>query len=352
MNDFGEQRTEILNRAIARRAEAEGNLARITDIWAGEKEGDTPLVVLVRNDDNGFVSKPGVAVGDFPRTSWVLDLPILELMLYNGAVINFDLFDGIAPMLAIREGFGLLRRTAEENFLRFLPADQRQAIYESWYEGELTEMKREREIDSGPDTTLETGIEFETDNPKTEFQAMLLEHIGFTETADPINRPQPGDGPDPVTAALISIVEASKQQPDWLPFKTLMPQAVFLRINTADGEPTIYTMSQTRFYLTKAFATSLLQEEDPSRAELMIYPGVQTAYPNFMFDIDAGEAAEFAEALIAVETPEDLTAVVERWGVRRSSPDFWAMIDSVTEYVRRTDPLKAATFDVNRYKNL
>jgi hypothetical protein len=84
----------------------------------------------------------------------------------------------------------------------------------------------------------------------------------------------------------------------------------------------------------------------------MIYPGVQTAYPNFMFNIDENEVAAFAEALIAVETPEDLTAVVERWGVRRSSPDFWAMIDSVTDYVRRIDALKAATFDVNRYKNL
>lgn len=352
IRDFGTQRSAILNEALERRAESEGHLARITDIWAGDREGDTPIVVVVRNDDNAFVSEPGVAVGDFPKTSWVLDLPILELMMYNGAVINFDLFDGIGPWMALREGFGLLRRTAESNFLRFLPADERQAIYESWYEGELTELRRERELDFGPDTTLETAIEFTTDDPKTEFQAMLLEHIGFTETADPINRPQPGDEADPVTAALISIVEASKRQPDWLPFKNLIPQAVFLRINTEGEEPSVYTMSQTRFYLTKGFVTSLLQEEDPSRAELMIYPGVQTAYPNFMFDIDEGEAAAFAEALVAVETPEDLTAVVERWGVRRSSPDFWAMIDSVTEYVRRTDPLKAATFDVNRYKNL
>jgi hypothetical protein len=352
ISDFGQQRNEILNRAIERRAASDGHLARITDIWAGDEPGDTPIVVVVRNDDNAFVAEPGYAVGDFPKTSWVLDLPILELMMYNGAVINFDLFGDIGPWMALREGFGLLRRTAESNFLRFLPADEREAIYESWYEGELTELRRERELDFGPDTTLETAIEFTSDDPKSEFQAMLLEHIGFTETADPINRPHPADDADPVTAALISIVEASKQQPDWRAFKTLLPQATVLRIDQPGSEPMIYTMSQTRFYLTKGFVTSLLQEEDPSRAELMIYPGVQTAYPNFMFHVDADEAAEFAEALIAVQSPEDLTAVVERWGVRRSSPDFWAMIDSVTDYVRRTDPLKAATFDINRYKNL
>jgi hypothetical protein len=51
---------------------------------------------------------------------------------------------------------------------------------------------------------------------------------------------------------------------------------------------------------------------------------------------------------------------VERWGIRRSSPDFWPVLNSVTAYVKRTNPSgapqraggRAATFDINRYKNL
>lgn len=352
LRDFAEKRSEILKRAVERRAGADGHLARLTDIWTGDKPGDTPVITIFRNDDNAFVSARGFAVGDFPKTSWVLDLPVLELMLYNGAVINFDLFDEIGPWLAIREGFGLLRRTAEANFLRFLPADSRQEIYNSWYGGRLTDLRRGWELDFGPDSTVPAAITFKTENPKTEFQEMLLAHVRFSETADPINRSTPGDTPDSVTKALRAIVDASKQQPVWRKFKTLLPEATFLRIDAPGKEPMVYTMSHNRDFLTKGAALSLLQDEDPSKATLTIYPGIQTAYPNFAFRVEEAEIGDFATALIAAETPEDLTAVVERWGVRRSSPDFWRVMQSFTDYIARTDRLRAATFDINRYKNL
>jgi len=34
------------------------------------------------------------------------------------------------------------------------------------------------------------------------------------------------------------------------------------------------------------------------------------------------------------------------------SPDFWPVLNSVTAHTKRTNPRKAGTFDVNRYKNL
>lgn len=45
-------------------------------------------------------------------------------------------------------------------------------------------------------------------------------------------------------------------------------------------------------------------------------------------------------------------ALVERWGIRRSSPDFWPVLNSVTDYLKRTKPRRAGTLDINRYKNL
>ncbi|WP_346837403.1 fatty acid cis/trans isomerase [Microbulbifer sp. SAOS-129_SWC] len=350
LREFAEKRREVLDRAAARLAE--GHQARITDIWAGEKPGDTPMISIFRNGDNAFVSKRGAAVGDFPKTSWVLDLPLLELMLYNGAVVNFDLFGDVGSWLALREGFGLLRRTAESNFLRFLPADQRQEIYDSWYGGKLTELRRARLLDFGPDTTVPTAIKFKTDDPKTEFQKMLLEHVRFTEKADPINRSVTGDSPGHLIETLRSITNASKQQPDWRKFKTLLPEATLLLIEAPGKDPRVYTMSLNRDFLTKGAATSLLQEENPSKATVTIYPGIQTAYPNFSFRIAESELDDFAKALIAAETADDLESIVKRWGVRRSSPVFWHVMQSFTDYVRRIDPLKAATFDINRYKNL
>ena len=105
-------------------------------------------------------------------------------------------------------------------------------------------------------------------------------------------------------------------------------------------------------YRTKSFSSDQLQDAVPSLARVTIYPGILTAYPNFIFRIDEQDAEEFAAKLIDADTEEKFTAVVERWGVRRSNPNFWQVVHSITEYVRRKDPLEAAVFDVNRYKNL
>ena len=216
-------------------------------------------------------------------------------------------------------------------------------------------MRREKgkeAVDLGPNVTIATGIAFKTSDPKTEFQSMLLGHVRYTNTADPINRPRAGETPDRVTKAMQSIVAAASQQPNWRKFKTMLPEATFLRIDAPGRDPAIYTMTLDRDLATKAFALSVLQGADPSKSKVTIYPGVLTSYPNFMFRMEEKDVDQFAVMLIDADTPEKFNAVVERFGVRRSSPAFWESIQSVTEYVRRKDPLQAATFDVNRYKNL
>ena len=85
---------------------------------------------------------------------------------------------------------------------------------------------------------------------------------------------------------------------------------------------------------------------------MSVLEGVQTAYPRFMFKIPEAEAAAFADALIAVEDETAFKKLVERWGVRRSSPDFWNYIDTLKAFVRRRDPTRAGALDVDRYLNL
>jgi hypothetical protein len=58
---------------------------------------------------------------------------------------------------------------------------------------------------------------------------------------------------------------------------------------------------------------------------------------------------EFAKKLTAANDKKDFLAVVDRWGVRRTNPEFWSIFHSATDYVRRTSPKRAAVFDANRY---
>jgi hypothetical protein len=257
--------------------------------------------------------------------------------------------------------FGLTRVDAELNFLRFLPRKVRRPMFSSWYMGPLS---KERMAQEGvkPDDTIPTDIKYSTDDPKREFYDKVLAYMGPRVNAiDPINRPKPGDDADRITKALISIVAASREQePTWRKFKTFLPEAVFLRIDRSGQEPGIYTMTHNRDYATKAFITMSLEEDIPGNATVSILEGAYASYPNFMFRISEDEIEQFAASLIDADTQKEFTAIVERWGIRRSSPDFWPVLNSVTAYVKRTNPSgapqraggRAGTFDINRYKNL
>jgi hypothetical protein len=187
-----------------------------------------------------------------------------------------------------------------------------------------------------------------------EFFEKVFEHMGsMVNSDDPINRPKPGQAADRVTKSLQAIHAAAKQQtPTWRKFKTFLPQATFLRIDRKSGEPLVYTMTHDRWYQTKAFVSTALMNDIPSQAQVSILEGVNSAYPNFIFRIDEGDIEDFASKLIDADTQDKFTAVVEQWGVRRSNPDFWAILHSFTDYMKRTEPRGAGVLDINRYKNL
>jgi hypothetical protein len=131
-----------------------------------------------------------------------------------------------------------------------------------------------------------------------------------------------------------------------------MPETSFLRIDRDGQEPLVYTMTRDRWYNTKAFISATLQEDDPSKGRVSILEGVASSYPRMMFKIPEAEVDEFADALIRAGSEEALREVVQRWGIRRSSPELWNYLDSLTEYMRRRDPTRAGTFDVSTYLNL
>ena len=353
-NKFVERRREAIKRAVARAKEV-GYRSTFNDIWRGDHPDDKPLVTVFRHDDSGYTVEGNWVPGDLPKSILVMDLPMMENAVYP-AYINFDVFGPVIPQLtSSRELFGLARVDAELNFLRFLPREVRSSMWKSWYQGPLSEARMKLEQPSiAPEDTIPTDIQYSTDDPRREFYEGLLEYMGSSVNAnDPINRPQPGDDADRITKALISIVAASREQkPTWRKFKTFLPEAVFLRIDRSGQEPGIYTMTHDRDYATKAFIAMALEEDIPGNAKVSILEGAYTSYPNFMFRINEDEIEEFASTLVDADTQEKFTAVVERWGIRRSSPDFWSVLNSVTAYMERTNPRKAGTLDINRYKNL
>lgn len=353
-HEFVQRRKEFMKLRMAREQE-KGVKTQIADIWRGEDDDDVPLVSVYRHQTDAFILDKNIAGGDIPdKPTWLLDYPIMEQSYYT-AVTNYDLFDSSDTWTWVRELFGLARIESEMNMLRFIPAKDRKPLFKSWYSGPLTQSRFKLEMPVfNPEDTIPTGIEYKTDNPMKEFYVKLLAYLGDRAVNnDAINRADLKAPTDPVAASMRKITDASKDMgSSWRKFKSIIPEATILRIDRGDKEPLVYTMTRDRWYDTKAFISPVLQNDDPQKGRVSILEGVQTGYPRFMFKIPEAEAAAFADALIAVEDETAFKKLVERWGVRRSSPDFWNYIDTLKAFVRRRDPTRAGALDVDRYLNL
>ncbi|MOA47042.1 Fatty acid cis/trans isomerase (CTI) [compost metagenome] len=53
-----------------------------------------------------------------------------------------------------------------------------------------------------------------------------------------------------------------------------------------------------------------------------------------------------------VKSQTDFDRVVERWGIRRSNPQFWSYFHDLDAYLRETEPVEEGVLDMNRYENL
>jgi hypothetical protein len=82
---------------------------------------------------------------------------------------------------------------------------------------------------------------------------------------------------------------------------------------------------------------------------MTIVPGYLGSYPNFFFDVKLADISDFVAALRAVGSDEDFTKLVERYGVRRSSPRFWETADWHNAKIVRSEPVDAGLLDLNRY---
>ncbi len=90
----------------------------------------------------------------------------------------------------------------------------------------------------------------------------------------------------------------------------------------------------------------------PALDTLTVYPGVLSSYPNFIFNVPAEQVAEFVAAMEQVRDQAAFEHVVERWGVRRTHPEFWRYFHDLSAYIQETNPVEAGVLDMNRYENL
>ncbi|WPO48060.1 fatty acid cis/trans isomerase [Pseudomonas sp. S1Bt23] len=319
-------------------------------LWAGN---DNALLSIFRHFDSASVTKG--LIGEVPQTMWLFDYPLLERTYYQLAV-NFDVFGNVSHQAQTRLYFDLIRNGAEQNFLRLMPAGTREDFLDDWYQNS-GKFKMWLDYESIDDDKASALVLDEKD-PKRDFANQLLNRYGdLNARPDPINRcdgaycSRPNIDPalqnaEQALSGLVSRPAAGMRVID------LLPEATMLRIQAPSGKRVFYSMLRNRAHSNVAFLLGESLRYQPGLDTLTIYPGVLSSYPNFIFNIPTGQVPEFVAEMENAKDAHRFEKIVERWGIRRSHPQFWQYFHDQTQYILETDPKEAGVLDMNRYENL
>ncbi|MGG2397856.1 fatty acid cis/trans isomerase [Pseudomonas sp. SH1-B] len=321
-----------------------------THIWSGN---DNALLSIFRQHDSASVRKG--LLGEVPQTIWWMDYPLLERTYYQ-LVVNFDVFGNVSHQAQTRLYFDLIRNGAEVNFLRLLPAGSREDYLDDWYQnsGKLKMLLDYTSVDHRSASALELAGK----DPKKQFAEQLLtRHAKLNARPDPINRCSGARCYREGISKELQHVEQTLARLTSRPAGGLqvidrLPEATMLRVELDDGSREIYSVLRNRAHSNVAFMLGEELRYQPRLDTLTIYPEVLSSYPNFIFTLKAGEIDDFVGQLEGVTDSASFERIVERWGVRRSHPEFWRYFHDLSERIGETQPLEAGVLDMNRYENL
>ena len=319
-------------------------------LWAGN---DNALLSIFRHFDSASVNKG--LIGEVPQTLWLFDYPLLERTYYQ-LVVNFDVFGNVSHQAQTRLYFDLIRNGAEQNFLRLMPANSRDDFLDDWYQnGGKVKLWMDYE---SIDDDKPTGLKLNEKDPKRDFVNQLLARYGdLNASPDPINRCVGAYCSRPGLEPVLRDAEQALSRLTLRPAAGLkvidqLPEATMLRIETRTGHREVYSLLRNRAHSNVAFMLGEASRYQPGLDTLTVYPGVLSSYPNFMFNIPAEQVPAFVAAMESARDAQHFEKIVDRWGVRRSHPQFWEYFHDLSTYIRETTPLEEGVLDMNRYENL
>lgn len=306
-------------------------------IWDGDGHNDNAALTVFRHFDSASVYKG--MVGSKPQTAWLIGYPLLERIHYL-LVAGYDVYGNVGHELLTRIYMDFLRMEGESNFLQLLPETARDRERELWYRGADPEIKAYLTNPSFEQKSI-PAIPYRTQNEKQELFAFIEEKLR------PVLSTQ-------LELATLNNSMLEKQLARLATFSgantALLPETMFVAIND-NGKQQLATIIHNTAHLS---ITSMFDEHKeliPEEDTITVATGLVGSYPNVFVRVDLSELAEFVDQVLALENQADYAQLLDRFGVRRTSPNFWAYADIILESSKRDNPIEAGILDFNRLEN-
>jgi hypothetical protein len=332
-------------RAQRRYLEAKGNFIRtnaaaldkagLNTFWDGDGTNANATLTVFRHNDSATVVQG--LVGTPPQTAWLIDYPILERIHYL-LVAGFDVYGTASHQLMTRMYMDFLRMESEMNFLGFLPQDQRIAEVGQWYRGV------ERSVHAYLDSYYEHGVlpppfDFKTDQPKAELfraiQARMAKVLNHRYELQQSGLSATG------VAALARLDQVRGVA------ATIMPQTTIIKVN----EHGLLSLLSNSAYSNLSSILDSQSNRLPDEDTLTIANGVVGAYPNIMLEVNESEIPELVAKIEGLRSEADYSALLDRFGIRRTDERFWAVSDQVLTDYQNSEVISHGVLDYSRYEN-
>lgn len=306
-------------------------------IWDGDGHNNNAALTVFRHFDSASVHKG--LVGPKPQTAWLIGYALLERIHYL-LVAGYDVYGNVGHGLLSRIYMDFLRMEGESNFLQLLPETARNRERENWYRGANPELKAYLTNPTFEKQSI-PAIPYQTQDEKLELFGLIEEKL------KPVLSTQ-------LELATLNNPVLEKQFARLATFSgantALLPETMFVAINNRDKQQFVTIIHNTaHLNVTSMFDEhkELIPEEDT----ITVTTGFVGSYANAFVNVDQSELAEFIDTVLALKTREDYTKLMDRFGVRRTSPEFWGHADKIHQASKQDNPIESGIFDFNRLEN-
>ena len=324
-------------------------------VWDGVNGDGTvnrnAALTVFRNLDSASVQYG--LLGDEPETAWIIDYSVFERLHYL-LVAGYNTFGTIGHQASARLYMDFLRTEGEDTFLFFLPTQKRKELYASWH-GVVRMTTREQNEKTSQWLDVESAKGYATTDEQHELFALLRDHIAAKSSdAKDLNRCDSDDCFASVAdRAMQRLANLTGKSSEFMPLQ-YFPALSYLRIGGDSGAAyTVVYNKSYKQYERESFIKEVIRRDaiDMSGDTLTVVKGLIGAYPNFFFDIRAEEAEAFVDACEGIRSAADFDRLVERFGVRRTNPEFWRIADWFQELHARAQPVEGGILDLSRYRD-
>ena len=369
----------------------------IKDLWRGDGEQANPnsILTVMRHYDSASVNQG--AIGPMPKTSLVLDYPLLERFVYNLAA-GFDVFGDLGHQVLSRVYMSYLRTEGESNFLDFMPAqdDFRRKLRNSWYQGAgttaesavqalcmhkgllsklfgtrqqstidqchpLYSLDREPNMQFDMQTTESDTHGFGYEQKRQFFKA-VFEHLGATQDNGLLDSALAKQlytntlpDKDTVKQRLQRIAnQVAGEEYSAGQFVRFFPNLSYLLVKVPGKADRVYSIIRDKFHKNILIMSAEAQRRDLSKDTLVLAPGFIGMYPNMFFTVHEKHLDDFIKRILRMKTQADYQWMLKSYGVAQDNPKFWTVYDEILHVANPDNPaqtgfLEGGIIDLNRY---